>query len=127
MKRVTGIAGVMFQAQDAITLRRWYRERLGIDVQPWGGAAFDVTNDATGSTSTTVSSVVERESKLLTPGTAPFMVTYRVEDLRALVQVLNVEGCQVTGDADATELGRFAWLVDPEGNKVELWESPGGK
>ncbi|XXR96629.1 VOC family protein [Sorangium sp. So ce426] len=63
----------------------------------------------------------------LAPSTATFMVNYRVEDLHALVKVLREEGCNVLEKIDDSEYGKFAWVIDPEGNKVELWQPPAGQ
>ncbi len=128
MKRVTGIGGIFFKAKDAPALQAWYRRHLGIDVQPWGGAAFDWT-DAEGTPvgGTTAWSIGSEQSDQFAPGTAPFMVNYRVEDLRGLVQALRDEGCNVLEKIDESEYGLFGWVIDPEGNKVELWQPPVGQ
>jgi predicted enzyme related to lactoylglutathione lyase len=128
MKRVTGIGGIFFKAKDAEALRAWYQRHLGIDVQPWGGAAFawaDADNQpAPGST---VWSIAPDSSDQFAPSQAPFMINYRVDDLHALVSVLKEEGCNVLEKIDDSDYGKFAWVVDPEGNKVELWEPPAGQ
>lgn len=128
MKRVTGIGGIFFKAKDASALRAWYKRHLGIDVQPWGGAAFDWT-DADGKPvgGTTAWSVAAHDTDQFAPGHASFMVNYRVDDLRALVAALKAEGCDVLDKVDESEYGKFGWVVDPEGNKVELWEPPAGQ
>ncbi len=128
MKRVTGIGGIFFKAKDAKTLRAWYKQHLGIDVQEWGGAAFDWTDD-TGKPvgGTTAWSIVSAQSEQFAPSTAGFMVNYRVLDLQALVKALRDEGCNVLDKLDESEFGKFAWVIDPEGNKVELWEPPAGQ
>ena len=104
MKRVTGIGGIFFKAKNAPALQAWYKRHLGIDVQEWGGEAF-TWSDAEGKP---------------TAGT-------RVEDLRGLVTVLKEEGCEVLDRIDESEYGTFAWVIDPEGNKVELWQPPSGQ
>jgi predicted enzyme related to lactoylglutathione lyase len=128
MKRVTGIGGIFFKARDPVTLRAWYQEHLGIDVQEWGGAAFTWT-DAEGkpTAGTTVWTISEAESNYFAPSTASFMVNYRVADLQALVAALKAEGCHVLEKIEESEYGKFAWVMDPEGNKVELWQSPLGQ
>ena len=128
MKRVTGIGGIFFMANDAPSLQAWYKQHLGIDVQPWGGAAFEWT-DADGKpvAGTTAWLITTRESKQFAPSTAPFMVNYRVADLHALVAALKAEGCNVLEKIDESEYGKFAWVIDPEGNKVELWQPPDGQ
>jgi predicted enzyme related to lactoylglutathione lyase len=128
MKRVTGIGGIFFNARDSVTLRAWYKTHLGIDVQEWGGAAFTWT-DAEGNpkAGTTIWSIGDASSNHFAPSTAPFMVNYRVADLHALVATLRAEGCNVLEKIDESEYGKFAWVIDPEGNKVELWEPPAGQ
>ena len=128
MKRVTGIGGIFFQARDPVALRAWYRDHLGIDVQDWGGAAF-AWADADGKPAggTTIWSVGETSPETFAPGKATFMINYRVEDVRALVDALRAEGCNVLDRIDDSEYGVFAWAIDPEGNKVELWQPPPGQ
>ena len=125
MKRVTGIGGIFFKARDASSLRAWYQKHLGIDVTPWGGAAFD-WSDAEGKPvgGTTAWSINPQESDQFAPSSASFMVNYRVADLHALLKALKEEGCNVLEKVDESEYGKFGWVVDPEGNKVELWEPP---
>jgi predicted enzyme related to lactoylglutathione lyase len=128
MKRVTGIGGIFFRAKDASALRAWYKLHLGIDVQAWGGTAFswsDAQGKPTGGT--TVWSIGSEEGDQFAPGKASFMVNYRVEDLHALVAALKAEGCNVLEKTDDSEYGKFAWVIDPEGNKVELWQPPDGQ
>jgi predicted enzyme related to lactoylglutathione lyase len=128
MKRVTGIGGIFFKAQDAPALRDWYKRRLGIEVQDWGGAAFTwAGSDGRPSGGTTVWSVASADSGQFAPSQASFMVNYRVDDLHALVAALKSEGCNVLEDISDSEFGKFAWVIDPEGNKVELWEPPAGQ
>ena len=128
MRRVTGIGGIFFQARDPAALRAWYQKHLGVDVQDWGGAAFTWT-DAEGQPTggTTIWSIGEAASDQFAPGTAAFMVNYRVADLRALVAALKAEGCDVLEKTEDSEYGKFAWVMDLEGHKVELWEPPPGQ
>ena len=121
MKRVTGIGGIFFQARDPATLHAWYAKHLGIDVQPWGGAAFTWSDEARQADGGTTIWSVGKEG--FGPNKLPFQVNYRVADARALVDALRAEGCEVT-DVEDSEYGKFAWVIDPEGNRVELWEPP---
>jgi predicted enzyme related to lactoylglutathione lyase len=125
MKRVTGIGGIFFCAKDPAALRTWYKTHLGIDVTPWGGAVFNwadsVPDPAKGST---IWSVGSADSGQFAPGTASFMINYRVDDLAALLAALRAEGCNVLDQTDDSEYGKFGWVIDPEGNKVELWQPP---
>ena len=126
MKRVTGIGGVFFCAKDPVALRTWYKTHLGIDVQEWGGTAFRWVNDAGApANGTTVWSI--GDGSYLAPSKAPFMINYRVADLHALIEALRKEGCQVLDKVDESEYGKFGWVFDPEGNKVELWQPPEGQ
>jgi len=128
MKRVTGIGGIFFKARDAVALRDWYRRHLGIDVAPWGGAAFRWANpDNPSGTGTTAWSVFEDSSTSFAPSHAQFMINYRVDDLHALLAALRAEGCVVDDKVDESEFGKFGWVMDPEGNRVELWQPPAGK
>jgi predicted enzyme related to lactoylglutathione lyase len=128
MKRVTGIGGIFFKAKDAPALQAWYKEHLGIDVQPWGGAAFSWV-DAQGQPTkgTTIWSIGDAQGDQFAPSKAQFMINYRVDDVHALVAQLKVEGCTVLDKIEESEYGKFAWVIDPEGNKVELWQPPPGQ
>ena len=126
MKRVTGIGGVFFRAEDPAALQAWYKTHLGIDVQSWGGAAFPWTNSdgapQNGSTNWCIG-----DGAQFAPSEAAFMINYRVADLHALLEALRNEGCRVLDKVDESEYGKFGWVIDPEGNKVELWEPPDGE
>lgn len=128
MKRVTGIGGIFFHANDPVALGAWYKQHLGIDVQPWGGAAFDWTDEVGKPTKgTTAWSLAAADSEQFAPSKSTFMVNYRVEELTALLQALRDEGCTVLEKTDDSEYGKFGWVMDPEGNKVELWQPPPGQ
>ena len=128
MKRVTGIGGIFFKAKDAPALQAWYKRHLGIDVQAWGGTAFSWADaDDNPSGGTTVWSIGADGGDQFAPSKASFMVNYRVEDLYGLVTLLKAEGCHVLDKIDDSEYGKFAWVIDPEGNKVELWQAPAGQ
>ena len=128
MKRVTGIGGIFFQARDPAALRAWYKQHLGIDVQPWGGAAFDWVDEAGNPVKgTTAWSIGAAGGDQYAPSKSSFMVNYRVHDLVALLKALRAEGCQVLDKMDDSEYGKFGWVMDQEGNKVELWQPPEGQ
>jgi catechol 2,3-dioxygenase-like lactoylglutathione lyase family enzyme len=125
MKRVTGIGGIFIKSADPARLREWYQKHLGIPVEAWGGTAFQWAGpENPGGHGTTVWNVFEAGSNYFNP--AQFMVNYRVADLRALIAALRAEGCQVDDKVDESEYGRFGWVFDPDGNKIELWEPPAG-
>ena len=128
MKRVTGIGGIFIKSANPQRLREWYREHLGIEFEEWGGLAFSWKSDDNPSgTGTTVWNVFDGASNYFEPGRSSFMVNYRVADLRGLIAALRAEGCQVMDKVDESEYGKFDWVVDPDGNKVELWEPPAGQ
>ncbi len=128
MKRVTGIGGIFFNAKDPAALRAWYKAHLGIDIQEWGGAAFTWADaDGNPMKGTTIWSIGLAEGDSFAPGKASFMINYRVDNLAALLQALRDEGCNVLDRSDDSEYGKFGWVIDPEGNKVELWEPPAGQ
>lgn len=128
MKRVTGIGGIFFNSPNPVELRAWYKKHLGIDVLSWGGAAFSWSDDDGKPTGgTTIWTVNDIASNSFAPGNASFMINYRVADLHALVSALKAEGCNVLDKIDESEYGKFAWVIDPDGNKVELWEPPEGQ
>ena len=129
MARVSGIGGVFFKAKDPAALRAWYQDNLGIAIDPsFGGAVFNWPDgqgpDRPGST---VFSIFTAETSYFSPGTASFMVNFRVDDLDALLAELRAKGAAVDEKVESMDgIGRFGWVVDPEGNKVELWEPATG-
>lgn len=125
MKRVTGIGGIFFKARDPKALAAWYRDHLGLNVEDWGGAVFRWAEDS--ATGTTVWSPFQHDTEYFAPSTAAFMVNFRVDDLHALLAALRTEGCEVMDKVEESEYGKFGWVLDPEGNKLELWEPPAGQ
>jgi catechol 2,3-dioxygenase-like lactoylglutathione lyase family enzyme len=124
MKRVTGIGGIFFKSPDPQRLTAWYRTHLGMDIEAWGGVAFQWSGpDNPSGTGTTIWSAFKQDSDTFS---APFMINYRVADLPGLLAALRAEGCQVLDKEDDSEYGKFGWVIDPDGNKVELWQPPEG-
>ena len=128
MQRVTGIGGIFFKSKDPKALAEWYRIHLGINVEEWGGAAFRwASSDNPSGIGTTVWNPFDADTRYFEPSQAPFMINYRVADLQALLAALRSEGCNVVDKVDESEFGKFGWVVDPEGNKLELWQPPAGQ
>ena len=128
MSRVTGIGGIFFKAKDPVALRAWYKTHLGVDVQEWGGAAFRWIDEAGKPVAgTTVWSIGPADGDYFAPSESSFMINYRVADLNAVLQALRSEGCDVLEKTDDSEYGKFGWVIDLEGNKVELWQPPEGQ
>lgn len=128
MKRVTGIGGVFFKSKDPKALGEWYRTHLGLDVEEWGGVAFRwVTPENPSGTGTTIWNPFTEATGYFAPSTSSFMINYRVDDLHALLAQLRSEGCAVDAKVDESEYGKFGWVMDPEGNRIELWQPPAGQ
>lgn len=127
MRRVTGIGGIFFKARDPKALAAWYQQHLGLKVEDWGGVAFRWADDNPAGAGTTIWSPFTQDTAYFAPSTSAFMVNFRVADLHALLAALRAEGCQVQDKVDESEYGKFGWVLDPEGNKIELWEPPPGQ
>lgn len=123
MSRVTGIGGIFIKAKNPGELQQWYKEHLGIDVQAWGGTSFRWVDSSGNPTAGTTAWMIG-DGGNFAPSEAPFMVNYRVSDLFTLLETLRAENCQVLEKTEESEYGKFAWVMDPEGNKIELWEPP---
>ena len=123
MARITGIGGVFFKSTgDHASLAAWYREHLGLTLEPFGGAILKWPDDKADDGGLTVWSVAKKDSKWFSPSESSFMINYRVDDLDALLEQLRAGGVNVIQGPESHENGKFAWIMDPDGNKVELWE-----
>lgn len=123
MARVTGIGGVFFKSRnDAKALAAWYQEHLGITLDDWGGAVLNWQEDEAEDKGLTVWHVAARDSDWFSPSDAPFMINYRVDDMDGMIRQLEAGGVEIFKGPQSHENGRFAWILDPDGNKVELWE-----
>jgi predicted enzyme related to lactoylglutathione lyase len=123
MKRVTGIGGVFIKAKDPDKLRAWYQEHLGLEPDAYGGVVFHCpTSDAEREAAQTTWCLFPSDTKYFEPSSAPFMINYRVENLTELLAQLKSEGVEVDERTEDYDYGRFGWLMDPEGNRIELWE-----
>lgn len=124
MEKVTGIGGIFLKADDPTGLQKWYQDKLGVPVGEDGSAMFHWREaNALGNPGQTVWSLFPRETTYFDPSRASWMVNYRVENLERMLAQLREAGVTIEGEM-AEEYGRFAWVLDPEGNKVELWEPP---
>lgn len=126
MKRVTGIGGIFFKSVDPKALGAWYKTHLGVDVNDWGSALFHWGGDDS-EPGMTVWSPFAQDTDYMQPSSASFMINYCVENLGSLLEALRAEGCNVVDKTEHSEQGKFGWVIDPEGNKVELWEPPKGQ
>jgi predicted enzyme related to lactoylglutathione lyase len=118
--RITGVGGVFFKAKDPKALAAWYRDVLGMPLEAWGGAKLRY--DAPQHPPALIWSAFPESTRYFAPSTAPFMINYAVDDMDAYLGRLAAKGVAVLKRTDDDPNGRFAWIVDPEGNKIELWE-----
>jgi catechol 2,3-dioxygenase-like lactoylglutathione lyase family enzyme len=120
MKRVTGLGGVFIRCSDPEKSRAWYARHLGIPMEPWG-ATFHF-KDETNPEAYNVLSFFTPDAPYFAPSESTFMLNFRVDDLDALLEALRAEGVTIVGEPMVEDYGKFAWILDPDGNKLELWE-----
>ena len=123
MARVTGIGGIFLRASDPKALSAWYAKHLGVPLTEWGGAQFLWSDEVPPTTGSTAWNVFPADTKYFGTGPQAYMVNYRVDDLDALLTQLAAAGVSIDPkrEEDAA-FGKFAWITDPEGNRVELWQ-----
>lgn len=125
LSRVTGLGGLFFKAKDPKALGDWYRDRLGLPVEDWGGCVFPWREEGNPKKKgQTVWSPFEAKTDYFKPSRKAFMMNFRVEDLEKVLAELEAEGVQISDAREDSEFGKFGWVMDPEGNKVELWQPP---
>ena len=123
MARITGIGGVFFKSSgDHAALAAWYQKHLGLRLEEFGGAILKWPDDKAPDQGQTVWHVAGKDSKWFSPSKSSFMINYRVDNLDELLKQLRAGGVAVIQGPDADDNGKFAWIMDPDGNKVELWE-----
>ena len=123
MAKVTGVGGVFFKTRgDHKALAAWYQKHLGLTLEDFGGAILKWPEDKAEDRGLTVWSVAKSDSKWFSPSDSSFMINYRVDDLVELIAQLRAGGVEVIQGPESHENGKFAWIMDPDGNKVELWE-----
>ena len=123
MGKVTGLGGVFFKCADPERMYAWYETHLGMK-RDGGEFRFQWVDKDTGAAGMTVWALFKRDTKYFAPSDAPFMFNYRVDDLDGLLERLRAEGVKVDDRREDHDYGRFAWVMDPEGNRIELWEPP---
>jgi predicted enzyme related to lactoylglutathione lyase len=123
-KRVTGIGGIFFKCNDPEKVKNWYKTHLGFDVNEYGSLFrwMEVDKLNVEAPAMTVWSPFKFDTKYFNPSDKPYMFNYRVENLLELLDVLRNEGVQIVGEVEEYSYGKFGWIMDPEGNKIELWE-----
>jgi predicted enzyme related to lactoylglutathione lyase len=123
MAKITGIGGVFFKStNDHKKLAEWYSQNLGIRLEPWGGAILKRTDDTANDGGVTVWNAADKDTKWFSPGTSSFMINYRIDNMADMLAQLQRNGVAIEKGPESHENGKFAWIIDPDGNKVELWE-----
>jgi predicted enzyme related to lactoylglutathione lyase len=128
MAKVTGVGGVFFKSKgDPAALAAWYRTHLGLPLEDFGGAILKWPDDKAGDGGMTVWHVAASDTKWFAPSASTFMINYRVDSLDELLAQLRAAGVDVVQGPESHDHGKFAWIMDPDGNKIELWEPAGAE
>lgn len=123
MAKITGVGGVFFKSRGSrAELAAWYQKNLGLALEDFGGAILKWPDDPAEDRGLTVWHVAESDSQWFSPSSSSFMINYRVDDLGEMLAQLRAAGVEIVGGPESHENGKFAWIMDPDGNKVELWE-----
>ena len=122
MKKVTGIGGIFFKTKDPKIISDWYGDHLGLVINPYGSVFEFRQGAAPDKKGYTVWSPFKEDTDYFAPSEEPYMVNYRVADLKALIEDLRNKGVKIVGEIEEFEYGKFAHIMDPEGRKIELWE-----
>ena len=123
MAKVTGIGGVFIKsAGKGSELAAWYEKNLGLSLESWGGSILRWPNDTAEDGGLTVWSTADADSKWFSPSKSSFMINYRVDNMDELLAQLKQNGVEIQKGPESAENGKFAWIMDPDGNKIELWE-----
>ena len=124
MKKVTGLGGIFFKSKDPQKTREWYKAHLGIESESWGAQFKWRDIDNPNSEGQSVWCPFKEDTTYFEPSEKPFMINYIVDNLVELIKALKNEGIALIGEMAHDEYGKFAWIMDPDGNKLELWEPP---
>ena len=119
-KRVTGIGGLFFKSKNVKASKEWYKKHLGFNTDDYGATFW--WKDKQGKDCSTQWSPFKKDTNYFEPSTNDFMFNYRVENLVELLETLKNEGVTIVGDIQEFEYGKFGWVLDNEGRKIELWE-----
>lgn len=119
-KRVTGLGGFFFKTKDPHQVKTWYKVHLGLDVDDYGCTFW--WKDKNGKDCSTQWSPFNEDTEYFEPSNKPFMMNFRVENLEELLETLKKEDVAVVRNIEEYDYGKFGWIMDPEGNKIELWE-----
>ncbi|WP_411556569.1 VOC family protein [Lutibacter sp. TH_r2] len=119
-EKVTGIGGLFFKCENPSELKEWYKKHLGFNTDDWGSTFW--WKDKNGTDASTQWSPFKKDTDYFNPSKKDYMFNYRVSNLERLLEKLKNEGVTLVGEIEKYEYGKFGWITDPEGNKIELWE-----
>ena len=123
MARVTGIGGVFFLSKgEGKDLSAWYETHLGMKKEDFGAVILQWEDDTAEDNGLTVWHIADRDSEWFSPSESSFMINYRIDNMEAMIEQLTAGGVEILQGPEFHENGVFAWIMDPEGNKIELWE-----
>ncbi|GAB3647735.1 VOC family protein [Echinicola sediminis] len=122
MKKVTGIGGIFFKCKNPDQMKEWYAQNLGLNTDQYGTTFEWRQSDEPDKKGFSQWSPFSDNTTYFQPSEKEFMVNYRVENLEALVIQLKRDGVEITDEIEVYEYGKFIHIMDPEGNKIELWE-----
>jgi predicted enzyme related to lactoylglutathione lyase len=122
MARVTGIGGVFLRSSDPKALAKWYSENLGITLADFNGTAFQWSDEVPAGTGMTAWSTFPSDTSYFGDGQQSVMINYRVDDLDVLLATLSSSGVWIDPKREDYAYGRFAWIKDCDGNRLELWQ-----
>lgn len=123
MAKITGIGGVFFKSTgDHKALAEWYNKHLGMPMESWGGTILRWQDDKADDGGLTVWNAAAKDTKWFLPSESNFMINYRVDDMAEMIEQLTDAGIEIIQGPESHENGKFAWIMDPDGNKVELWQ-----
>lgn len=122
MKKVTGIGGIFYKSKDPEKTKEWYKQNLGLVTNEYGSLFEWRTSDDPDHIAYTQWSLFAEDTEYMKPSEKPFMINFRVADITALIEELRKSGVEIVKEIETFEYGKFAHIMDPEGNKLELWE-----
>jgi len=120
--RVTGVGGIFFKCEDPEKMRNWYNKNLGLVTNEYGSLFEFRSTDDPDQKGYLQWSPFGEKTKYFEPSKKEFMINYRVQNMEELIKTLRDAGVEVVGEIETYEYGKFAHIMDPEGNKIELWE-----
>lgn len=120
--KVTGLGGLFIKSSDPAELKKWYEENLGLPCDDYGHLFSWLKKDKPDQIGYTQFSVFDQNTEYLKPSTKDYMINFRVDDLEAMIHRLKEEGMEVVGEIENYDYGKFGWVMDPDGNKIELWQ-----